>query len=164
MAKVVPVVPDGGASPDSDGEVSPDPDGKVEPLLDSAEVSDLDKRLLKAAVEGQLLEKKEEVKELLQSNANIEAKGGGLKQTPLHFAAKRGHRDIVDLLLKEKADIEAKNVNQSTPLHFAVGSGHRDIVDLLLEKKADIEAKDACQSTFGEDLFIGPPFVAKKKL
>ena len=134
MAKVVPVDLDGGASPDSDGEVSPDPDGSV---------SDLDKRLLKAAVEGQ----QEEVEELLQSNANIEAKGGEWRETPLHYATIWGHRDIVGLLLEKNAQIEAKDRDQTTPLHFAVRCGHRDIVDLLLEKKAQIEAKERDQET-----------------
>ena len=118
MVKVAPVVPDGG-------------------------VSDLDNRLLKAAGEGHQVE----VMELLQSNANIEDKGGEWRETPLHFAARSGHRDIVDLLLEEKADIEATDVWQGTPLHYAAYFGHRDIVDLLLEKKADIEAKDVCQRT-----------------
>ena len=133
--KVAPVVADGGVSPDSDG--------KVERLLKAAEVLDLNKQLLKAAEHGRL----EEVKELLESNANIEAKGVFLKQTPLHFAARRGHRDIVHLLLEKKADIEAKDDYQETPLHLAAEFGHRDIVDLLLDKKAQIEATNAKQET-----------------
>ena len=128
MTKVAPVDPDGEVSPDSDGEVSV-----------------LEKRLLKAAEEGN----QEEVKELLESN-------GFSGQTPLHFAAEfgplhlaveKGHRDIVDLLLEKKAQIEAKDRKQQTHLHRAVEKGHRDIVDLLLEKKAQIEAKDRSQQT-----------------
>ena len=121
----------------ADGDVSPDPVGRV---------SDLDSRLLKAAREGRL----KEVKELLQSNANIEVHPMQRffdKQTPLHYASEYGHRDIVDLLLEQKADIEAKNFFQTTPLHLAAKGGHRDIVDLLLEQKADIEAKDRHQGT-----------------
>ena len=118
----------------ADGDVSPDSVGRV---------SDLDSRLLKAAREGRL----KEVKELLQSNANIEAKDGFFAYTSLHLAAENGRRDIVDLLLEQKADIEAKNSFQTTPLHLAAKGGHRDIVDLLLEKKAQIEAKDENQAT-----------------
>ena len=70
MVKVVPVVADGGVSPDSDGELSV-----------------LDNRLLEA-VRGRTT-------------------GGGEriapKQTPLHLAARFGHRDNVDLLLEKKA-------------------------------------------------------------
>eukprot|EP00434_Breviolum_minutum_P040061 symbB.v1.2.035591.t2/scaffold4833.1/size34140/4 len=116
MAKVVSVVPDAGASLDSDG--------KVERL---------DQRLLKAAEEG----RQEEVKELLHSNANIEAKGGEWRETPLHFACEKGHRDIVDLLLEKKAQIEATNADQETPLHFAAYFDRKEVVTLLLEKGAD---------------------------
>ena len=162
MAKVVPVVPDGGVSPDSDGEVSADPDGEVsadpdgevsadpdgevsadsdgEVSADSdGSVSDLDNRLLKAAREGQ----QEEVEELLQSNANVEAKDGQYRETPLHLAARYGHRDIVDLLLEKKADIEAKDQGQRTPLHHAAFSGRKEVVTFLLEKGADLGAQDA---------------------
>eukprot|EP00434_Breviolum_minutum_P040057 symbB.v1.2.035588.t1/scaffold4833.1/size34140/1 len=116
---------------------------KVVPVVADRGVSDLDKRLLKAADHGRL----EEVKELLQSNANIEATVGFFAYTPLHLAVQNGHRDVVDLLLDENADIEAKNGHQQTPLHHAVETGHRDIVGLLLDKKAQIEAKGAKEQT-----------------
>ena len=150
-AKVGRVGPDGGASPDSAGKVSPDPmvasvapDGEVSADADG-EVSVLDERLLEAAVAGHY----DEVKELLQSNANIEAKDRcrPFAQTPLHSASANGHRDIVDLLLEKKAQIEAKDGQQETPLHVAAKHGRRDIVDLLLEKEADIEATNAYQET-----------------
>ena len=115
-----------------------DPDGEVSPeAMTPAPKSDLDERLLKAAKEG----RQREVKTLLQSNANIEAKGD-LQETPLHLAAKKGHRDIVDLLLEKKADIEAKTDCQSTPLHLAAEEERLDFVTLLLEKGADLGAKD----------------------
>jgi len=121
MAKVAPVVPDGGASPDSDGEVE---------------------GLLKAAEEGYY----DEVKELLQSNANIEAKGVEWNETPLHLAAGCGHRDIVDLLLAEKADIEARDGDLATPLHLAAYFDRKEVVTFLLEKGADLGAQD-CNGT-----------------
>ena len=138
MAKfsaVAPVDPDGGASSVSDGEVSPE-------AMTPVPKSDLDERLLEAAFDGPL----EEVKELLQSNANIEAKNG-YQSTPLLLAAQLGHRDIVDLLLEKNADIEAKDQWQRTPLHLAARNGHRDVVHLLLEKNADIEAKGTWKET-----------------
>ena len=135
LSQVVPGVPDGGVPSDSDGEVSPEARTPVPKSV-------LDEQLLKAARDGPL----EEVKELLQSNANIEAKTR-YQATPLHLATGYGHRDIVDLLLEKKADIEAKDKYQETPLHWAARRGHRDIVDLLLKEKADIEAKDQRQRT-----------------
>ncbi|XP_070616397.1 ankyrin repeat domain-containing protein 27 isoform X2 [Erythrolamprus reginae] len=43
---------------------------------------------------------------------------------PLHVAALHGHVDLVALLLKHGANIEAKDVNQAGPLHFACQNGH----------------------------------------
>lgn len=42
----------------------------------------------------------------------------------LHVAALHGHVDLVALLLKHGANIEAKDVNQAGPLHFACQNGH----------------------------------------
>ena len=130
----------------ADGDVSPDPVGRI---------SDLDSRLLKAAREGRL----KEVKELLQSNANIEAKDGFFAYTPLHLAAENGRRDIVDLLLEKKADIEAKNGHQETPLHLAAYSDRKEVVTLLLEKGAGLGAKN-CHGmsalSFVLDRSLGP--------
>ena len=128
-AKVARVVPD--------GEVSPDSDGKAEGLLKAAEVLDLNKKLLKAAEHGRL----EKVEELLQSNANIEAKSG-LEKTPLHLAAEFGHRDIVGLLLEKKAQIEAKEWYGATPLQLAARFDRNEVLTLLLEKGADLRAED----------------------
>lgn len=44
--------------------------------------------------------------------------------TSLHVAALHGHVDLVALLLKHGANIEAKDVNQAGPLHFACQNGH----------------------------------------
>jgi hypothetical protein len=62
--------------------------------------------------------------------------------TALHFAAKRGHEAVVQLLLDKGADIKAKDKPGQTALHFAVTGGHEAVVQLLLNKGADINAKD----------------------
>jgi ankyrin repeat protein len=36
--------------------------------------------------------------------------------TPLHYAVKNGHKELVDLLLDHSADIDVKNHQQKTPL------------------------------------------------
>eukprot|EP00434_Breviolum_minutum_P014722 symbB.v1.2.012981.t1/scaffold908.1/size153097/14 len=63
-------------------------------------------------------------------------------ETPLGLAARYGHRDVVELLLEEKAPIEGIGERAQTPLHSAAQAGHRDIVQLLLEVKAETEARD----------------------
>ncbi len=66
---------------------------------------------------------------------------------PLHHAASRGHKGIVQLLIDHARDnglaldINAKGEwNQVTPLHEACTGGHLDTVKILLVNGADINA------------------------
>lgn len=61
----------------------------------------------------------------------------------LHFAAKNGHHDVVEVLLEKDADLNAAlNKDGTTALHEAAYGGHEAVVRLLLEKGADPNAKD----------------------
>jgi len=41
--------------------------------------------------------------------------------TLLHYAAKEGNLDLIELLIKEGADIDAKNDDNKTPFELALG-------------------------------------------
>ncbi len=58
-----------------------------------------------------------------------------LNQTPLHYAAEKGHLQIVKLLLLQPhVDVNVKNYRMETPLHLAAKEGHTDVVkELSLE-------------------------------
>ena len=73
--------------------------------------------------------------------ALIRSKGG---ETPLHYAAQRGHVRAAELLVAAGADVNARDNdrNRLTPLHWAAIYGHSKVVVLLLEHKADRTAKD----------------------
>ena len=47
------------------------------------------------------------------------------------LAALRGHKDVAELLLANKAEVNAKDNNGETPLHEAVDKGHKDVAGLL---------------------------------
>ncbi len=57
--------------------------------------------------------------------------------TPLHYAATKGHTDIMALLLENHAYIDASSPNGSTPLMMAALYGTPAAVKLLLEEGAD---------------------------
>lgn len=60
--------------------------------------------------------------------------------SPLHWAAKEGRSNIVEVLIYRGTRINALNMGDDTALHLAAAHGHRDIVHMLLRNKADINA------------------------
>jgi hypothetical protein len=67
---------------------------------------------------------------------------GGPCGTALHAAARRGHLNIVQLLLTHGADVNAPGLWGRTPLLFASVWGHLEVGRWLLEHGADVNAKD----------------------
>ena len=63
--------------------------------------------------------------------------------TALHTAAANGYKDIVELLLAHKAEVNARDQLGQTPLHVsALRLGNECVVELLLASHADINARD----------------------
>jgi len=73
--------------------------------------------------------------------SNVNEKDVKFGITPLHTAAYHGHTEIVKLLLKRKADINAKDKDGETPLIAALTSGHTEIGELLINKGAGVNIK-----------------------
>ena len=139
-------------------------------LVVGCKQSEADSALIDAAVENNL----EGVKQLLAAGADVDAKVGGFIRgwTPLHFAARDGYKEIVELLIAEGANVNANNQYGYTPLHLAttkevaallisngadvnakidegwtslhsaVANGHKEVVEVLIAKGADVNAKD----------------------
>lgn len=65
--------------------------------------------------------------------------------TPLHCAAWKGHLQVVAVLLKAGADVNAQNENDhwgTTPLHAAAHANQAAIAQLLIDHGADVQATD----------------------
>ena len=65
--------------------------------------------------------------------------------TPLYIAAEDNHIEIVNLLLKGKADVNSKTDIGWTPLFIGIFHGHTDVVKLLLQEggaDADLPRND----------------------
>ena len=75
------------------------------------------------------------------------------RQTPLHFACKKGFTDIVKLLLQfgkhqMQEMVSTQDTEGNTPLHFATESGRLEIVRCILKcEAADIEAEKYDETT-----------------
>ncbi|XP_029653436.1 GA-binding protein subunit beta-1-like [Octopus sinensis] len=102
---------------------------------------ELGKQLLDAAKRGDT----DEVRTLMSNGAPFTTDWLGM--SPLHFAARNGHFQTADVLLRAGISRDARTKVDRTPLHVASQEGHVTIVNLLLANSADIEAKDMLKMT-----------------
>ena len=95
--------------------------------------------LHEAAFNGKL----EKAKALIKEHPDlVNSQDSYAHQTPLHLAVQYGHKNIAELLLANKADVEARAYGGWTPLLNAVFGGHQDLVELLLAHKAEVNVKE----------------------
>jgi ankyrin repeat protein len=77
-------------------------------------------------------------KRLIALDADVNKTGWA----PLHYAASAGHVEVIKLLLKHSAYIDAESPNKTTPLMMAAMYGNPQSVELLLEEGADASLKN----------------------
>lgn len=77
---------------------------------------------------------------LLTNNADINYREGN-GHYALHFAALGRHNQIVEMLLRKKANAQCKNFQGFTPLHFGCKLGGTDSIKSLIQCKAVVDAK-----------------------
>jgi len=53
--------------------------------------------------------------------------------TALHVASEAGCKDVVKLLLRHEASVDAKTADGQTALHWAAARRHKEIIELLLQ-------------------------------
>ncbi len=84
---------------------------------------------------------------LLEKSPELVGVFDSLGQTPLYWAARQGHADVVELLLAKGADPSAAMSCKDTPLHAAAEMGHRDVAEMLLEHGAQVNATSSGDDT-----------------
>ena len=62
--------------------------------------------------------------------------------SPLHYAVFGGHKEVVDYLLAQGADVNAQSTNGSSVLMMAVYEGHGELAKRLLERGARVDARN----------------------
>jgi hypothetical protein len=86
---------------------------------------------------GAALGMKNAVETMLEKNPELAAKrlrppNRGMQ--PLHLAAWRGHREVVECLLDHGADLNAGDDRGDTPLAYAERSGHGEVAGVLRKR------------------------------
>jgi len=94
--------------------------------------------LHRAAEEGDI----EAVKKHLATGANKNVRAGKWRDTPLHRAAFWGYTEIVELLINNEVDVNAKDKYGCTPLHDAAEYSHLEIAEMLINRAPDMNALD----------------------
>ena len=79
----------------------------------------------------------EKVKALLQADPNLVFNTGAGEFTPLVAAAWSDHKDVVEFLLANRADINAQDSLHMTALSHAATEGHKEMAEFLLANKAN---------------------------
>lgn len=103
-----------------------------------------ERAFLKAVVDGDLVV----VKLFVEAGMSVNTDSGFVDRfnglTALHWAAMRGHLQIVKYLVEQGADVNAKNNEASlTPLHLAAMAmgDQMAVVRYLVEQGADVDAR-----------------------
>ncbi len=90
------------------------------------------------------------VSQHLAGDVDVNEQHDRLGVTPLALATLAGRIEVMDLLLRHAADVNARNRDGSTALHGAAFMGRTEAAELLVRRGADTQAKDyGRQTPFG---------------
>jgi ankyrin repeat protein len=84
----------------------------------------------------------EKVKILVKADPNLLNSTKENGDTPLHWAAYAGKKDIVQYLLTQNLKIDKTNKGNATALIYAVYFGHKEVAEVLLTYGADCNNSD----------------------
>ena len=106
------------------------------PLGDSTDLGP--KSIFERVMEGDI----EATKRMLGNHRDLVDARGIRHATPLHYAASRGHKEIVEALLDHGAAVDVQDDDSFTPLLAASKLGHSEVVEVLLTWGAAVDVRD----------------------
>jgi Ankyrin repeats (many copies) len=114
-------------------------------LPGAASAQDPGDELRRAASAGEVAK----VRELLDKGVDVDAVNQ-YGATALSFASRRGHVEVIKLLLERGADpLRRDNFNGLTPLLFALRQGHTEIARIFLAKTGKVDFQMLRAAVFG---------------
>ncbi len=88
------------------------------------------------------------VNHLISSGSDInKASNNDFKVAPLHSACAISSYDIAEILIKQGAQVNARQLNDVTPLHSTAHNGQLKLTELLINSGADITAQTTAGKT-----------------
>ncbi|GBP07474.1 Palmitoyltransferase Hip14 [Eumeta japonica] len=87
--------------------------------------------------------RREIIQYLLSRGAIVDAIGGELQSTPLHWATRQGHLEATVLLMRAGADPTLRDAEGCACLHLAAQFGHTAVVAYLVARGVSPDAPDA---------------------
>eukprot|EP01068_Selenidium_serpulae_P015075 Selendium_serpulae@DN6176_c0_g2_i4.p1 len=87
------------------------------------------------------------VEHLLDHGGNVSLKTESNQCQPLHYAASKGHLEVVKCLAAAKADINNRDRTGLTPLARAVSTGKLTVVKFLIELGAEMTEDKVAKDT-----------------
>src|SRR5215471_12200177 len=89
------------------------------------------------------------VRQLLALDSTLINAKGEYDKTPLHWAAEKNYRELAELLVNARANIDAEVTWGMTPLQWAANMGSRDVAEVLLAHGARPQLNMWCAAGLG---------------
>ncbi|XP_046677948.1 serine/threonine-protein phosphatase 6 regulatory ankyrin repeat subunit A-like [Homalodisca vitripennis] len=84
---------------------------------------------------------------LTEAGADVNLRNDYMYETPLHIAAKTGFVEATELLLGERAELDAQNHKGNTPLMLSCRCGCAVILKRLIDSAADVNVRNVYGET-----------------
>ncbi|XP_043259622.1 palmitoyltransferase Hip14 isoform X2 [Colletes gigas] len=122
-------------------------DRVTELVEDGADVNQPDSETVTLLHWAAINNRKDIVKYLIAKGAVVDAIGGELASTPLHWATRQGHLATVVLLMRAGADPTLRDSEGFSCIHLAAQFGHTSIVAYLVAKGVNPNMPDRTAMT-----------------
>lgn len=117
--------------------------GRVKELIEAGwDVNQPDSETVTLLHWAAINNRKDIIKYFLEKGAAVDAIGGELNATPLHWATRQGHLNAVVLLMGAGADANIRDAEGCSCIHLAAQFGHTALVAYFIAKGVNPDSQD----------------------